>query len=65
MESLDSHFHQAFQFIEQNLPTANVMVHCFAGISRSATLVIAYIMRKYKWSLKKAYEAVKTIRRQV
>lgn len=41
-------------------------MHCAAGISRvfhivmqSATLVIAYLMRKNRWRLAKAYKYVK------
>ena len=35
------------------------MVHCFQGVSRSATLVIAYIMKKELVTFKRAYEIVK------
>ncbi len=35
-----------------------VFVHCHAGISRSATICIAYIMKTMQWDLSKAYEFV-------
>lgn len=37
----------------------SVFVHCGVGMSRSATVVIAYIMYKYKWSYEDAFLFVK------
>ena len=36
-----------------------ILVHCRAGISRSATICIAYLMRKYNHTLDQAYEFIK------
>ena len=40
----------------------NVFVHCFAGVSRSSSIVIAYIMYKYKLTLEEAFQYVKSKR---
>ncbi|KAF2352157.1 Dual specificity phosphatase catalytic domain, partial [Trinorchestia longiramus] len=36
-----------------------VLVHCLAGISRSVTITVAYLMFKEKLSLEAAYEYVR------
>jgi Dual specificity phosphatase, catalytic domain len=43
----------------------SVLVHCLAGASRSATIVMAAIMTKYGWQLDRAYDFVYAARNQV
>lgn len=36
-----------YEFLEENLQRGNVLVHCIMGISRSASLVIGYLLLKF------------------
>ncbi|KAM3477487.1 hypothetical protein MY5147_002668 [Beauveria neobassiana] len=57
---------QVCDFIEERISTdedANMLVHCREGISRSATVVIAYLMRKYGLSADEALAEVKAKRK--
>lgn len=53
-------FEEAFQFLDK-VREANgcVLVHCLAGISRSPTLAIAYVMKHLNMSSDDAYRYVK------
>lgn len=54
-EAILPHIPKAIDFIEKAREKGvATLVHCGAGISRSATLVIGYLMTHYKWNLDKA-----------
>ncbi|XP_048486870.1 dual specificity protein phosphatase 1B isoform X2 [Plutella xylostella] len=53
------YFPMAHHFIEEGLRVGNVIVHCHFGVSRSATLVIAYLMKKYDMTFEQAFGYVK------
>lgn len=44
--SLLRHFPAAIAFIKEGMSRGGVLVHCHAGVSRSATCVIAYLMQE-------------------
>lgn len=56
---LTKHFQEAFDFIDRARKSTNVLVHCFAGVSRSVTLVVAYLMARYQWTMGRAMEHVR------
>jgi len=42
--------------VEQRLAGESSLVHCSAGVSRSASFVIAYLMTIFSWSFDEAYK---------
>ncbi|XP_030019374.1 dual specificity protein phosphatase 13-like [Sphaeramia orbicularis] len=57
---LDVYFRPAADFIHKALksPDGKVLVHCIMGMSRSSTLVLAYLMIYHHMPLKKALQKV-------
>lgn len=54
-------FKQCFPLIDTERENENIVyVHCNAGISRSASLVIGYVMKELKINFKMAYALVKS-----
>ena len=45
--------------INENKNNGNILVHCYVGKSRSATCVIAYLMKEYNMTLEKAFIYIK------
>uniref|UniRef100_A0A0N4ZYK6 protein-tyrosine-phosphatase n=1 Tax=Parastrongyloides trichosuri TaxID=131310 RepID=A0A0N4ZYK6_PARTI len=56
----DNFIDNAVNMVEKCLDEGRVLIHCEQGVSRSATLCIAYIMRKFKFSFTRAFELVKS-----
>eukprot|EP01102_Stenamoeba_stenopodia_P019071 TRINITY_DN7098_c0_g1_i2.p1 TRINITY_DN7098_c0_g1~~TRINITY_DN7098_c0_g1_i2.p1 ORF type:complete len:213 (+),score=65.02 TRINITY_DN7098_c0_g1_i2:41-640(+) len=53
------HFESIYDFIEDKFSKGQkILVHCQYGASRSPTIVICYLMKKYGWGFKKAYDFV-------
>jgi len=59
-QNLRKHFPQALKFMRNAVQNGgNVLVHCNAGISRSSTIAIAYIMYFEKKTFSESYAQVK------
>uniref|UniRef100_A0A8C5L864 Dual specificity protein phosphatase n=1 Tax=Jaculus jaculus TaxID=51337 RepID=A0A8C5L864_JACJA len=59
--TISTYFSSAADFIHRalNTPGAKVLVHCVVGVSRSATLVLAYLMLHHRLSLRQAVITVR------
>ncbi|XP_036430584.1 dual specificity protein phosphatase family protein [Colossoma macropomum] len=57
---LSVHFRPASDFIHKALKKKNgkVLVHCIMGVSRSSTLVLAYLMLRHRLTLRSAIQKV-------
>ncbi|CAB4394152.1 unnamed protein product [Rhizophagus irregularis] len=59
-ENLIADFIPAFAFIDEARSAGrNILVHCQCGVSRSASLIISYVMKVNRMTLNQAYEYVK------
>jgi dual specificity phosphatase 12 len=57
------HFLPSISFIQNELDKGRgVLVHCMAGISRSATIIAAYLMYSLKLDPESAVDMIKTVR---
>ncbi|XP_062337822.1 dual specificity protein phosphatase 22-B [Osmerus eperlanus] len=62
-QNLTQHFKQSIMFMhESRLKGEGCLVHCLAGVSRSVTLVVAYIMTATGLGWQEALAAVKVAR---
>jgi dual specificity protein phosphatase 1B len=64
-QDLYSTFQEAQTFISQALESGRILVHCLMGVSRSATIVIAYLMLFQQVPLNSAFNFVYSKRPQI
>lgn len=63
--NLASYFQESIAFLKEALHSGGgVLVHCYAGVSRSATIIIAYLMQEQKMTFLDAMNYVR-IRRPI
>jgi len=62
-EDIKRYFIEAAKFIHKALQQGKtVFVHCAAGVSRSASIIISYLMIINKWDFDETYQMVKSKR---
>lgn len=55
-EHIHLHFETSYEFIEKAQKSGNgILIHCAYGVSRSATILIAYLIKKLKISYTQAF----------
>ena len=63
---IKNHIHHCLEYIDECLKrNENVICHCNAGVSRSPTVIIAYLIEYKKMSFKNAFELVKQKRSSI
>jgi len=62
-QNLKQYFDEAFEFIDKARNCGgSVLIHCQAGVSRSPTIAIAYLIKYFSMSMVEAYKFVKSRR---
>lgn len=65
VEDITPHFQKVVDFLSSTNDAKRVLFHCRLGVSRSATLLIAYMMHQFAMTLREAYDLVKSRRAKV
>ena len=60
-DSILPYIDKCIKFIDEN-KNKRIFVHCNAGVSRSPSIIIAYLMKTFNYSFKEAFDFVKNKR---
>ena len=61
-EDISLHFSECFNFIDNS---TKILIHCHAGVSRSASILIAYLMWKDKKPFEKVFNFIKKKKKNI
>ena len=65
-EDIKKYFESSYKYIDEAIQNkGNVLVHCHAGVSRSSSFVIAYIMKSQKKKYDEVLDLVKSKRNKI
>ena len=64
-EDILNDFEIIYNFIEEGREKGGILIHCYGAISRSPTIIIAYLIKKLKIPLEEAYNIVKSIKSDI
>ena len=64
-ENILFNFESVYNFIEEGKSQGGVLIHCYGGISRSPTIAIAYLMKKYQMTFEQAFNTVKELKSDI
>ena len=65
-QKLDKYLEKANKFIKEGSENGNkILIHCGAGVSRSATLCLMYMITEKKYKFSEAYKIMKEKRKCV
>ena len=65
-EDIKKYFESSYKYIDEAIHNkGNVLVHCHAGVSRSSSFVIAYIMKSQKKTYDTVLDMVKSKRNKI
>jgi protein-tyrosine phosphatase len=59
-EDIYDYFDKCYYFIENSIEKKeNILIHCAAGISRSVSIICAYLIKKKKWNFNRAINFIR------
>merc|ERR1711964_220797 len=64
--NISKHFDEAIDFIDEAIESdGKILVHCRQGVSRSVTMIIAYLVKKHGYTIETALELIRSVRGSV